>query len=134
MARSHAVVCGGPGSSGAGCGQREASCSVMGDWELFLQATSGQAPLVLAKGIRGLSVTWCLLSTIHCHSYSPGNTPAVQLPLPNALGGAQKLGHCPFPRSYNEEQLVQHLLHGLSGTGCFLHGLQVVGANHCSYP
>ena len=25
---------------------------------------------------------------------------------------------------------MQHLLHRLSRTGCFLHGLQVVGANH----
>ena len=57
---------------------------------------------------------------------------ALQLPLPNALGGTQMLDHCPFPRPYNKEQLVQHLLHGLSGTGCFLHGLQVAGANHCS--
>ena len=27
---------------------------------------------------------------------------------------------------------MQHLLHGLSGMGCFLHGLQVVGTNHHS--
>ena len=37
------------------------SCLFRGDWVLFVQATGGQAPLVLAKGIRGLSVTWCLL-------------------------------------------------------------------------
>ena len=40
-------------------------------------------------------------STICCCSHSPGNTPTLQLPLPNALGGAQTLGHCPFPRPYN---------------------------------
>ena len=33
----------------------------MGDWEFLVQATSGQAPLVWAKGIRGLSATLCLL-------------------------------------------------------------------------
>ena len=27
---------------------------------LLVQATGGQAPIVWAKGIRGLSVTWCL--------------------------------------------------------------------------
>ena len=30
-----------------------------GDWALLVQATSGQAPLVWAKGIRGLSAMWC---------------------------------------------------------------------------
>ena len=59
------------------------------------------APLVWAKGIRGLSVRQCLPSTICCCSHSPGNTTALQLPLPNALGSTQTLGHCPFPRSYN---------------------------------
>ena len=66
-------------------------------------------------------------STICYGSHSPGNTPALQLPLPNALGDVQTLGHCPFPRPYNQEQLVQHLLCGLSGTECFLHGLQEAG-------
>lgn len=28
---------------------------------LLVQATGGQAPTVWAKGIRGLSATWCLL-------------------------------------------------------------------------
>ena len=51
----------------------------------------------------------------------------------NALGGTKMLDHCPFPRPYNYKQLVQHLLCGLSGTGCFLRDLQVTGANHCSY-
>ena len=37
------------------------------------------------------------------------------------------LDHGLFPRPYNWEQLVHHVLHGLSGTGCFLHGLQVAG-------
>ena len=32
-----------------------------GDWALLVQATSSQALLVYAKGIRGLSVMWCLL-------------------------------------------------------------------------
>ena len=30
-----------------------------------MQATHGQAPLVWPKGIRGLSVTWCLLHDLH---------------------------------------------------------------------
>ena len=46
------------GSSGTGCGLQEASCSLKGDWVLLVQATSGQAPLVWAKDIRGLSATW----------------------------------------------------------------------------
>ena len=37
-------------------GWREASCSFRGDWALLVQATGGQAPLVWAKSIRGLSV------------------------------------------------------------------------------
>ena len=57
-------------------------------------------------------------------SNSPGITPFLLLPLPNALGNTQMLDHCPFPRPNNQEQLVQHLLHVLSGTGCFLRGLQ----------
>ena len=32
-----------------------------GDWVLLMKAMGGQAPLAWAKGIRGLSVTWCLL-------------------------------------------------------------------------
>lgn len=64
-------------------------------------------------------------------SHAPGNTPFLQLPLPNTLGDPQTLGNCPFPRSYNQEQQAQHLLRGLSGTGCLLHGLQVTGANCC---
>ena len=35
--------------------------------------------------------------------------------------------HCHIPGPCNEEQPVQHLLHGLSKTVCFLHGLQVAG-------
>ena len=31
----------------------------------------------------------------------PGNTPTLQLPLPNALGNAQMLDHCPFPGTYD---------------------------------
>ena len=40
-----------------------------------------------------------------------------------------------FPPSLSRilQQLVQHLLCGLSGSGCFLHGLQVAGAKHHSY-
>lgn len=30
----------------------------------LVQATCGQAPLVQAKGIRGLSVIWCLLHNL----------------------------------------------------------------------
>ena len=41
--------------------------------------------------------------------------------------------HCQFPGPCNLEQPVQHLLHGLSRTGFFLCGLQLVGANHHSY-
>ena len=37
-------------------------------------------------------------STICCCFHSPGNTPTLQLPLPNALGSAQTLGHCLFPK------------------------------------
>ena len=72
-------------------------------------------------------------STTRCSSYVPRNTPALQLPLPNTLGGTQMLDHCPFPRPYNQEQLVKHLLCGQSGMGCLLCGLQVAGENHCSY-
>ena len=39
-------------------------------------------------------------TTGYC-SQPPGNTPTLQLPLPNALGSAQMLDHCPFPRPYN---------------------------------
>ena len=46
---------GGQGSSGTGHGQQEASCSFRRDWALLVQATSGQVPLMWAKGIRGLS-------------------------------------------------------------------------------
>ena len=42
-------------------GLQEASCSFKGDEALLVQATSGQAPVVWAKGIRELSATWCLL-------------------------------------------------------------------------
>ena len=34
-------------------------------------------------------------------SHPPGNTPTLQLPVPNALGSVQTLDHCPFPRPYN---------------------------------
>ena len=117
--RSHSLVYGRPGDSGTGCGQRshllvygrpggsgasgrlqEVSCLFTGDWVLLVQATSGQAPTVWAKGIRGISAMWCQPSTICCCSHYPGNTPTLQLPLPNTLGGAQTLGHCPFPRPY----------------------------------
>ena len=47
----------------------------------------------------------------------------------NSLEDPQTLAHCPFPRQYSQEQMVQHILCGLSGTGCFLHGLKVAGAN-----
>ena len=50
---------------------------------LLVQATSGQAPLVWAKGIRWLSVMECLPSTICCCSHPPVNTATLQLPLPN---------------------------------------------------
>ena len=39
-------------------------------------------------------------TTRYC-SRPPGNTPALQLPLLNALGRAQTLDRCPFPRPYN---------------------------------
>jgi len=32
---------------------------------LLVQAISGQAPILWAKGIRGLSATWCLLHDPH---------------------------------------------------------------------
>ena len=35
-------------------------CSFRRDWALLVQATSSQSPLVWAKGIRWLSVSWCL--------------------------------------------------------------------------
>ena len=44
-----------------GYGSQEASCLFNGDKALLVQATGGQAPIVWAKGIRGLSATWCLL-------------------------------------------------------------------------
>lgn len=56
-------------------------------------------------------------SIIRYCSHSPGNKPALQLPLPNALGSSQTLYHCPFPRLYNWGQMEQHLLRGLSGQG-----------------
>ena len=34
-------------------------------------------------------------------SCSPGSTPTLLLPLPNALGSSQMLDHCPFPGTYN---------------------------------
>ena len=37
----------------------------MGDWALLVQVMSGQAPLVWAKGSRGLSATRCLLRDLH---------------------------------------------------------------------
>ena len=40
-------------------------------------------------------------NTISYCSYSPGNTPTLQLPLPNALGNAQMLDHYSIPRPYN---------------------------------
>ena len=40
-------------------------------------------------------------NTTQGSSHSPGNTPTMQLPLANALGRAQMLDHCPFPRPYN---------------------------------
>ena len=82
-ARTQKLTYGGPGSSGAGCTGQEASCSFKGDWELLVQATSGLAPLVWAKGIRWLSVMECLPSTICCCSHPPVNTATLQLPLPN---------------------------------------------------
>ena len=57
----HAHRLRGWGGSVAGYRQLEASCSFRGDWALLVQTTGGQAPLVWAKGIRGLSATWCLL-------------------------------------------------------------------------
>ena len=44
-----------------GYGQLEASWSFRGDWALLVQAIGGLAPVVWAKGIRGLSVMCCLL-------------------------------------------------------------------------
>ena len=41
------------------------------------------------------------LSTVDYCFHSPVNTPTLKLPLPNALGDPQTLGHCPFPRPYN---------------------------------
>ena len=52
------------GGSGAGYRQQKASCLFRGDWAFLVQAMSGQAPLVWAKGIRGLSATWCLLHNL----------------------------------------------------------------------
>ena len=50
------VLRGWGGGSGAGYRHGEASCSFRGNWALLVQAAGGQAPLVWAKGIRGLSV------------------------------------------------------------------------------
>ena len=75
-------------------GQREAWPATLGDCEWappVAPVTSG-----LEKKKRALQP-----SITHCCNHSPGNIPTLQLPLPNALGGAQTLGHCPFPRPYN---------------------------------
>ena len=61
-------------------------------------------------------------STTHCCSHPPGNTPTLQLPLPNTSVPRSLI--MSFSKTYNWEQLVQHLLHGLGGTGCFLCGLR----------
>ena len=37
---------------------------IWGNWALLVQATGAQAPLVWAKGIRGLSARWCLLQDL----------------------------------------------------------------------
>ena len=138
-------------------GQQEASCLFRGDWVLLVQATGGQASLVWAKGIRGLSAM-CASCTIYrwqgqtavvvseargrhglpplgACEWAPPATPITSgagkekkkkkkkkgpatkyhmlllslrwkhtcpaASLPNALGDAQTLGHCPFPRPYN---------------------------------
>ena len=60
-----------------------------GHREAWLATTAGLSPQGLAKKKKEGTAT----STIRCCSHSPGNTPALQLPLPNALGGAQILGH-----------------------------------------
>ena len=41
-----------------------------------------------------------------CCSHSPGSTPALLLPLPNTLGSAKTLDHCPYPGTCNKEQHV----------------------------
>ena len=73
------------------------------------------------------------LSSTCCCFHSPENTLTLLMLLTNTLGSTQMLDRCPFPGPYNQEQPVQHFLHGLRRTRCFLHGLQLVGANHCSY-
>ena len=57
MAGNRLLACSRLGGSGKGHLQKEASCSYIGDWALLVQAASGQAPLVYAKSIRGLSAT-----------------------------------------------------------------------------
>ena len=42
----------------------KASCSFRGHLALLAQATGGQAPIVWAKGIRGLIVMRCLLNDL----------------------------------------------------------------------
>ena len=81
VARSHMLVYREPASFGAGYVGREVSCSLMGDWVLLVQANSVQAPLVWAKGIRGLSAMWCLLhdlqvSGIDCSGHLKGQMEA----------------------------------------------------------
>ena len=98
-ARSHSLVCGRPGGSGAGCEQQEPLAHLQETghflcWQLltrylfyglrksggYVQCEAHQAPYAVA-------LTGTILT--------------VKLPLPNALGGTQTLDHCPFPRPYN---------------------------------
>ena len=67
-----------------------------------------------------------LQPSIICYcSHSPGNTPTLQLPLPKPLVGGQTLGHCPKILQLGATGTVP--LCGLSGTKCFLCGLQGQG-------
>ena len=77
-------------------GQREAWLGPLGAWEWAPHVTPVTSGVDKREKKRALQP-----STIHCCSHFHRNTPALQLPLPNALGGAQTLGHCPFPRPYN---------------------------------
>ena len=55
--------------------------------------TSGVGKKEKKRALQPITMRWC--------SHSPGNTPTLLLPLPNTLGSAKMLDHCPCPGTYN---------------------------------
>ena len=64
-------------------------------WPQSLQGSANQKQKKKKKKKRALQ------QSTTCCSHCPGNTPTLQLPLPNTLGSTQIFDHCPFPRPYN---------------------------------